>query len=94
MCPRLEESVVKEIVTSAVNVECLFVKETLPNNLKGMNRSMMQDYVKFVADHLVTSLNYKPIYNKKTHSHLWKQSPSKERPTFLSAEYPNIPWQM
>lgn len=65
MCPRLEESVVNEIVTSAVDVECLFVDETLPNNLKGMNKKMMQEYVKFVADHLVTSLNYKPIYNTK-----------------------------
>ena len=43
MCPPLEESTVKDIVDSAVNVECKFVDETLPNNLKGMNKDMMKD---------------------------------------------------
>ena len=65
MCPPLEERLVYEIVSSAVDVECLFVDETLPNNLKGMNKDMMKDYVKFVANHLVTSLGMEPFWKVK-----------------------------
>ena len=62
MCPPLEESTVQDIVGGAVDVECKFVDETLPNNLKGMNKDMMKEYVQFVANHLVTSLGFKPFY--------------------------------
>lgn len=65
MCPRLEDSVVQNIVGDAVKVECMFVDETLPNNLKGMNKTMMKQYVKFVADHLVTSLGYESYWGVK-----------------------------
>ena len=65
MCPRLEDSVVQDIVGDAVKVECMFVDETLPNNLKGMNKTMMKEYVKFVADHLVTSLGYESYWGVK-----------------------------
>ena len=63
MCPRLERNIVVDIVKDAVEVECTFVDETLPTNLKGMNREMMKQYVKFVADHLMTSLGYNTIWN-------------------------------
>ena len=46
-------------------MECKFVEETLPTSLKGMNKGMMINYVKFVADHLVSSLGYAPIYGAK-----------------------------
>ena len=65
MCPPLEERLVHEIVSSAVEVECLIVDETLPNNLKGMNKDMMKEYVKFVANHLVTSLGLEAFYVAK-----------------------------
>ena len=62
-CPRLPDSVVLDIVKSAVAVECLFVKETLPSNLK-VNEPNHDDglRVKFVADHLLTSLGYAAHY--------------------------------
>lgn len=61
--PRLAREEIIDIVRSAVDVELRFVEDTLPNNLKGMNASLMKQYVQFVADHLLTSLKYKKEYN-------------------------------
>lgn len=61
--PRLERETVLKIVKSSVEVELMFVQDTLPNNLKGMNANLMKQYVQFVADHLLSSLNYKKEYN-------------------------------
>lgn len=65
MCPRLPVKKVHEIVKGAVKVEIQFVEETLPDKLEGMNKVLMKQYVQYVADHLLTSLNYKPIWNVK-----------------------------
>ena len=60
--PRLPRDIVLGIIDDAVNVECQFVDETLPKNLKGMNAMLMKQYVKFVADHLLSSLGYLKYY--------------------------------
>lgn len=60
--PRLKRKEVLDIIQDAVNVECIFVDETLPKNLKGMNAKLMKQYVKFVADHLLASLSYEKEY--------------------------------
>lgn len=65
MCPRLPVKKVHEIVQGAVEVELQFVEETLPSKLKGMNKTMMTQYVQFVANHLLTSLGYKPLWDVK-----------------------------
>ena len=65
MCPRLPREIVLEIIKSAVDVELEFVKETLPTKLKNMNEESMAEYVKFVADHLLTALGYEKEYKTK-----------------------------
>ncbi len=60
--PKLSRQEILSIVDDAVSIECLFVDETLPNNLKGMNATLMKQYVKFVADHLLVSLGYAKEY--------------------------------
>ncbi len=62
--PRLNRDSILKIVKSAVKVETMFVQETLPNNLKGMNAKLMKQYVEFVADHLLTSLGYQKYYHQ------------------------------
>lgn len=62
MCPKLPRKRILEIVNSAVEVEMKFVNYSLPENLKGMNKNMMQQYVKFVADHLLNALGYNKCY--------------------------------
>ena len=63
LCPKLDRADIVPIVESAVEAECTFVDHSLPSGLKGMNKSLMKTYVKYVADHLMKSLSYKKIYN-------------------------------
>jgi ribonucleoside-diphosphate reductase subunit M2 len=58
-----EESVVRQIVTEAVEIEKEFVCDSLPVNLVGMNCDLMKDYIEFVADHLLAQLGMEKEYN-------------------------------
>lgn len=60
---QLSEKRAQEIIREAVELECEFVTEALPVSLIGMNCDLMQQYVKFVGDHLLTSLGFGKIYN-------------------------------
>jgi len=64
-CPKLPRKNILHIVESAVETELIFVRNSLPDNLKGMNYDMMAQYVKFVADHLLNSLGYNKLYKVK-----------------------------
>lgn len=62
---KLPESKIHEIIQSAVESECEFVTDALPVSLIGMNCKLMQEYIKFVADHLLVSLGYNKFFNVK-----------------------------
>ena len=51
-----DTSIVRQIVTEAVEIEKEFVCDALPVSLVGMNKELMSDYVEFVADHLLVEL--------------------------------------
>merc|ERR1712170_46227 len=53
---------VLEIVTDAVEIELEFVCDALPVNLIGMNKRLMSEYIRFVADRLLVSLGYDRFY--------------------------------
>ena len=56
-------SVVRQIVTEAVEIEKEFVCDALPVSLVGMNKELMSDYVEYVADHLLSQLGMEKEYN-------------------------------
>jgi len=60
---RLSEEKVHEIVKEAVNVEKKFINESIPCSMLGMNSELMSLYIEFVADRLLTQLNYNKIWN-------------------------------
>jgi len=60
---RLEEEKVHEIVKEAVTVEKKFINESIPCSMLGMNAELMSLYIEFVADRLLTQLNYNKIWN-------------------------------
>ena len=62
---KLSTEKIHEIISSAVAAEKLFICEALPVSLIGMNANMMSQYIEFVADRLVSSLGYPPIYQAK-----------------------------
>ena len=60
---RLEDETVISIIKDAVEIEKEFVSDAIPVKLIGMNADMMCDYIEFVADRLMISLNIEKIYN-------------------------------
>lgn len=54
--------IVHDMFREAVELECLFVDESLPDRLTGMNAGMMKDYVKFTADRLLKELGYPVLF--------------------------------
>lgn len=60
---RLPQETVHQIVKEAVEVEKNFIIESIPCSMLGMNANLMSIYIEFVADRLLTQLNYEKIWN-------------------------------
>merc|ERR1712072_206782 len=60
---RLTDEDATAIITEAVAVELAFVTDALPVTLVGMNADLMCEYVRYVADRLLTSLGHPKAYN-------------------------------
>ena len=60
---RLDENVVKNIIEEAVEIETVFITESISCAMLGMNIAMMKQYVRFVGDRLMIQLGYGKIYN-------------------------------
>jgi ribonucleoside-diphosphate reductase beta chain len=56
---------IKEILTSALEIEREFITEALPARLIGMNDQLMAEYLEFVTDHLLVALNCPKAYGTK-----------------------------
>jgi ribonucleoside-diphosphate reductase subunit M2 len=48
----------------AYEIEREFICDSLPCSLLGMNSDLMSQYIRFVADLLLVSLNYNKIWNE------------------------------
>jgi ribonucleotide reductase beta subunit family protein with ferritin-like domain len=59
---RLDESIVHEMFTEAVEIETEFITESIPCNMLGMNSILMTQYIKYVADRLLTQLGYTKLF--------------------------------
>jgi len=59
---RLREDQVHAIIRDAVSIEKEFITDALPVSLIGMNASLMQRYIEFVADRWLTELGYSKIF--------------------------------
>jgi len=60
---KLEVSEVQQIIKNAVAIEKEFICEALPVDLIGMNSKLMAQYIEFVADRLLVSLQSPKVYN-------------------------------
>jgi ribonucleoside-diphosphate reductase subunit M2 len=59
---KLDKSVMREIIESAVQKETAFICDALPCSLIGMNSRDMTEYIQFVADRLAMQLGIDRIY--------------------------------
>lgn len=62
-CKEITQERIYEIVKSCVEVEKSFVEKSLECELIGISSDQMNQYVEFVADHLLKSLGVNKIYN-------------------------------
>ena len=62
---KVSEERIKEIILSALEIEKEFITESLPVSLIGMNADLMKQYLEYVADNLLYSLNCKKVFNAK-----------------------------
>ena len=62
---KLSEKEIHELIGEAVEVEKGFVCDALPVSLIGMNKSLMSQYIEFVADRLLGDLGYRPLFGSK-----------------------------
>lgn len=56
------EQRVKEIIINAVRIEQEFLTEALPVKLIGMNCTLMEQYIEFVADRLMLELGFNKVF--------------------------------
>jgi ribonucleoside-diphosphate reductase beta chain len=62
---KVSEERIKEIITSALEIEKEFITESLPVRLIGMNADLMKQYLEFVADRLLVDLGCSRVYNSE-----------------------------
>jgi ribonucleotide reductase beta subunit family protein with ferritin-like domain len=60
---KLSKEEIYQIICDAVECEKIFVKESLPVSIIGMNDKLMCEYIEFCADRLILSLGYPKVYN-------------------------------
>jgi ribonucleoside-diphosphate reductase beta chain len=60
---KLSEKKIKDIICGALEIEKEFILEALPVKLIGMNSDLMSQYLEFVTDRLLLSLNCSKVYN-------------------------------
>lgn len=70
---RLETEIVHNIFKEAVEIESVFITESLPVSLLGMNSELMKQYIKYVADMWLTYLHYPRLYNVKRNPFLFME---------------------
>jgi len=62
---KVSEERIKEIISSALEIEKEFITESLPVSLIGMNSNSMKQYLEYVADRLLIDLKCKPLYKSQ-----------------------------
>lgn len=54
---------VLQIVLEAVEIEKMFFEAAMPENMLGMNSTLMAKYIEFVADHLLVEFSFERHFN-------------------------------
>ena len=80
---RLSVEKVHEIFKDAVSIEKKFVVDSLSCSLIGMNSTLMSEYIEFVADRLLTQLEYPKIWNTKNPFPFMENSALKGKTNFF-----------
>lgn len=77
---KLSQKKVHQMFKDALDIERVFICESLPVSLLGMNSDLMEQYIKFVADRLIVELGYEKIW-KVENPFTWMEALSIEGKT-------------
>lgn len=59
---KVSQERVEEIMKEAVDIEIEFITESIPCHMIGMNAELMKQYIKYVADRLLSQLEFDKMY--------------------------------
>jgi len=59
---KLNSKIITEIIRDAVEIEKVFITESIPCRMIGMNSKLMMQYIEFMGDRLCLQLGYNKIY--------------------------------
>lgn len=62
---KLDAESMSEMVREAVQIECEFIQDILPESFGIMNKDNMMEYIRFTADELLTQLGYPRVYKAR-----------------------------
>jgi ribonucleoside-diphosphate reductase beta chain len=62
---KLTQDEIHAVFREAVEIEQLFVTESLPVKLISMNQKLMKQYIEYIADYWLVKLGYSKIYNSQ-----------------------------
>lgn len=80
---KLDETAVHELIQDATNIEIEFITESIPCSMLGMNNILMSDYIKFVADRLLSQLGYSKLYNAANPFHFMERISLENKTNFF-----------
>jgi ribonucleoside-diphosphate reductase beta chain len=60
---KLPQKIVHTMFQEAIDIQIDFLSEALPTGLPGIDTASLTQYVKYIADKLLTELQYEKIYN-------------------------------
>jgi len=80
---RIPVADVHDIFRESVAIEKKFVIDSLPCSLIGMNSTLMSEYIEFVADRLLTQLEYPKIWKTKNPFPFMENSALKGKTNFF-----------
>jgi ribonucleotide reductase beta subunit family protein with ferritin-like domain len=59
---RLDEETIHDMFIEAVDIENEFINESISCEMIGMNKTLMFQYIQFVADRLLVCMGYTKLY--------------------------------
>lgn len=59
---RVDQEIVYQIFTEAVDIEKEFITDSIPCAMIGMNADLMKQYIEFVSDRLLVQLGYEKLW--------------------------------
>jgi ribonucleoside-diphosphate reductase beta chain len=83
---RLPRETVESMIRDAVEIEKDFILESIPCSMIGMNKDLMTDYIKYIADRLLLLLGYDKIYNTTNPFQFMEMSASETKASFFEVK--------